>query len=332
MSDLQETLRRYGELVEAYLEAEVPKGRRDFLSEGVWYQFDSGGKRLRPALCLMTCEALNGDARPAVPFALATEILHNFLLVHDDIEDGDTMRRDKATLWAKFGVPNALNVADYLIARAYRLIFEAPLPDEIKMRLGRAYSLAFERTVEGQALDINLRGHPEVDLETYFRIVQLKTAYYLALTWVGGAIVAGVREEELGPFWELGECLGPAFQIRDDIIDLTEGKGRGGEIGCDIREGKPSIFFAYALERRAGSEAERTRLIEIVRRAREETTAADIAWAIAFFREHGAVAFAEEEARRLVERADAVLDRLPLGQEGCERFRKVARFIVDRKF
>ena len=325
-------MQKHAATVEDLLEKEVPKGRADFLTDGVWYQFDSGGKRLRPALCLMTCEVLTGDPNAAVPFALATEILHNFLLVHDDIEDGDTMRRDQQTLWAKFGVPNALNVADYLIARAYRLILEASLPAEINLRLGRVFTFALERTVEGQALDINLRGHPEVDLETYFRIVQLKTAYYLALTWVGGAIVAGVLEEDLEPFWDLGRCLGPAFQIRDDIIDLTEGKGRGGEIGCDIREGKPSIFFAYTLDRGIGPEEDRKRLVEILRRPREETGESDIRWAIDFFREHGALDFAHSEASRLVTEAESVLDRLPLGKEGSDRFRAIARFLIDRKF
>ncbi|MCZ6795744.1 MAG: polyprenyl synthetase family protein [Planctomycetota bacterium] len=332
MRDLRELLHKHARDVEELLEREVPKGRRDYLTDGVWYQFDSGGKRLRPALCLMTCEALKGDVRAALPFALATEILHNFLLIHDDIEDGDTMRRDQQTLWARFGVPNALNVADYLIARAYRLILEAPLAGEVNLRLSRAFTHALERTVEGQALDINLRGHPEVDLETYYRIVQLKTAHYLALTWVGGAIVAGVAESDLGSFWELGRCLGPAFQIRDDIIDLTEGKGRGGEIGCDIREGKPSIFFAHVQDRRVGRQEDRRRLVEIFQRDRQDTTEEDIRWAIDFFREHGAIDFAQSEANRLVGEAEEILGRLPLGEEGSERFRSVARFIIDRNF
>ncbi|MBN1443125.1 MAG: polyprenyl synthetase family protein [Planctomycetes bacterium] len=332
MVDVQDMLTRHAAAVARVLEQAVPRSGHEYLSGGVWYQFESGGKKLRPALCLMTCELLGGDPEAALPFALATEILHNFLLIHDDIEDGDTMRRDQPTLWARDGVPNALNVADFLIAKAYRLILEAPLSAETNLRLGRAFSLAFERTVEGQALDINLRGASEVNLETYFRIVQLKTAYYLALTWVGGAIIAGCSDGALEPFWELGRCLGPAFQIRDDLIDLTQGKGRGGEIGCDIREGKPSIFYAFVQDRRAGTPEERERLVEIIRRDRERTTRDDIEWAISFFRDQGALEFAQAEAERLVERAHEVVGQLPLEEEGRAKFREMARFIIDRKF
>ena len=331
MPDLREALRERAEAVERLLERTVPKGRNDYLSDGVWYQFDSGGKRLRPALCLLSCDVLGGDPEKAVPFALATEILHNFLLIHDDIEDGDSMRRDQKTLWAEYGIPNALNVADFLIAEGYRLILDAPLPDAMNLRLARAYTHAFRRTVEGQALDINLRGHPDVDLATYFRIVTHQTAFYLALTWVGGAIVAGIPDRDIEPFWDLGRCIGPAFQIRDDLIDLTEGKGRGGEIGCDIREGKPSIFFAYIQDRRLGTSAERERMIELIRRPREETSDDDIRWVIDFFRAQGALDFAQREAERLVAEAEKVLDALPLGDDGRERFREVARFIIARK-
>jgi geranylgeranyl pyrophosphate synthase len=330
MLDIPQLLSRHARSVEALLRREVPPDGVPFISEGVWYQFGTGGKRLRPALCLITCEALRGDPEKAMPFALATEILHNFLLIHDDIEDGDTMRRDQATLWAKLGVPNALNVSDYLIARAYRLILTAPLEPERNVLLAGIFSQAFERTVEGQALDINLRGRADINLETYLRIVQLKTAYYLALTWVGGAVVAGMDRDRLEPLWELGRCLGPAFQIRDDLIDMTHGKGRGGQIGCDLREGKPSIFFAYVLDREQGTAEERRRLIEIVSKPREETADADVEWAIRLYLRVGAFEFAEEKARSLIAQAEEIIETIPLDEEGRGVFRAMSRFMVDR--
>jgi geranylgeranyl pyrophosphate synthase len=197
-------------------------------------------------------------------------------------------------------------------------------------RLADLFSLAFEKTVEGQALDINLRGRPDVSLETYGRIIQLKTAYYLALTWVGGAVVAGVDDRAVERLWELGRCLGPAFQIRDDIIDLTQGKGRGGEIGCDLKEGKPSVFMAFVLDRRRGGEDERRRLLEILAKPRRETTEADVAWAIDFYRRAGALDFAEEEAARLIARSGEVIESLPLDDAGREVFRAISRFMIDR--
>jgi geranylgeranyl pyrophosphate synthase len=332
MIDLPKLVQRHLAQFEEYIVEESRRAKVDFISDGFAYQISTGGKRLRPALCLATCEVLGGSPRDALPFALASEILHNFLLVHDDIEDGDTVRRDQATLWVRFGVANALNVSDFMIARAYRLILESPLAVHTNLRLATVFSFALQKTVEGQALDINLRGSTEVDLETYHRIVRLKTAYYLALTWVGGAIVAGAADDSLDPLWELGKRLGPAFQIRDDIIDLTDGKGRGGAIGCDIREGKPSIFYSYILDRKPGTEADRTRLVDIFRRPREATSDEDIDWAIDYFRSHGALQFAEEEARRLAVESQRVLDTLPWSEEGRRGFREIIEFIIDRKF
>jgi geranylgeranyl pyrophosphate synthase len=330
MLDIPQLLSLHGRKIEGLLENEVPRRGVQYISDAVWYQFESGGKRLRPALCLITCEALGGDPDRALPFALATEVLHNFFLVHDDIEDGDVMRRDRETLWKRYGVPNAINIGDYLVAKGYDLILRAPLPAATNLKLARIFTTTFERTVEGQALDINLRGSPEVTLETYLRIVQLKTAYYLALTWVGGAVVAGVPDDALEPLWELGRCLGPAFQIRDDIIDMTQGKGRGGEVGCDLREGKPSICFAFVLDRAAGTAEERRRLIEIVARDRDRTTPDDVAWAIELYRRVGAIDFAQRTAEDLIRRAQDVIGSLPLDRSGKEAFSAISQFIIAR--
>ena len=250
MPDLPQSVQNHILTLEEYFQAENSRNTYDFITDGLNYQFATGGKRLRPALCLLSCELFGGAPTRALPFAMATEILHNFLLIHDDIEDGDVMRRDKKTLWAEIGVPNALNVADFMIARAYGLITESKLPGDTSLRLCRAFSHVLQRTVEGQALDINLRGEASVNLEPYYRIATLKTAYYLALPWVGGAMVAGAEEDSLEPLWKLGRRLGPAFQIRDDLIDLTEGKGRGGgptslespptgQVTCDEKDDEP---------------------------------------------------------------------------------------------
>lgn len=309
----------------------MPRDGAEFLSEGVWYQFSSGGKRLRPALCLLTCEQLGGEPDRALPFALAAEMLHNFLLIHDDIEDGDTLRRDQKTLWAHLGLSNALNVGDYLIANAYRIILGSPLEPETIVRLLDIYSLTFERTVEGQALDINQRGLESFSVDDYYRIVQLKTAYYLTFNLVGGAIVAGFHGDVIDQLWELGRHLGPAFQIRDDVIDLTRGKGRGGEIGCDIREGKPSILFAFALEQLRESREDRQKLLDIIRKSREETSAEDVDTVLGLYRQTKALEFAETASRELIDKAYGLIDDLPLDVSGKTLFRSISQFMVDRQ-
>jgi geranylgeranyl pyrophosphate synthase len=328
--DVAALLKQYSEEIDVLLRKEIPEKEYAFLSEGVWYQFSSGGKRLRPALGLLTCEALGGERRRALNFALAAEILHNVLLIHDDIEDGDTVRRDQKTLWAEFGIANAINVSDFLISKAYRIILMSPLEPPLILRLIEVFTETYQRTVEGQALDINLRGDDRFSINQYFRVVQLKTAYYLTFNLVGGALAAGLEGQPVDALWELGRWLGPAFQIRDDIIDLTEGKGRGGEVGCDIREGKPSIFFAYALEQGSVTEEERRRLVEIVRRDRAATTAGDVEWVIDLYRRIGALDFAQREARRLIEGAFSVIDRIPMEEAHRELFREISRFMIDR--
>ena len=328
--DVVSLLKRYTERIEEILKEEIPEGVVPFVSDGVWYQFSSGGKRIRPALCMLTCEALGGDPAKAIYFALAAEILHNYLLVHDDIEDGDTIRRDRKTLWAHLGIPNAINVADYMIAKAYRIILRSPLPPKVVLELLEVFTETFERTVEGQALDINWRGKEDLTVADYFRIVQLKTAHYLTFNLVGGALAAGWPLEKVGALWELGRHLGPAFQIRDDVIDLTHGKGRGGEVGCDIREGKPSVLFAYVLERRLGATDERRRLVETIRKSREQTTEADVKWVIALYERVGALRFAQDEAQRLLASAFGVIDQIPMEESHRGLFRAISQFMIDR--
>lgn len=329
--DIPRLLQNHAQRIDDFLYQTIPPHGVDYLSEGVWYQFSSGGKRLRPALCLLTCEHLGGDPDRAMPFALAAEILHNVFLIHDDIEDGDTMRRDQPTLWVHLDLANAINIGDYLTSTAYRLLLTSDLDPATLLRLLDIYSLTFQKTVEGQALDINLRGCETFDVQEYYRIVQLKTAYYLTFNLVGGAIVAGKDGEVIEQLWELGRFLGPAFQIRDDVIDLTHGKGRGGEIGCDIQEGKPSILFAYALERLDATSPERRQLLDIIGKPREQTTPREIDTVIRLYKDLGALDFADAQCQRLIDNAFTLIEGLPLEDSGKALFRDISRFMIDRQ-
>jgi len=157
-------------------------------------------------------------------------------------------------------------------------------------------------------------------------MADLKTGRYLVLGMVGGAIIAGAPQRLVDTLWSLGRTLGPAFQIRDDIIDLTAGKGRGGEIGCDIKEGKASMMYARALE--MCGQADRARLLAIMAKPREKTTAKDVQWVIALYRRTGAIEFAQEYANRLVQRALRVIETMP--RAGREKLQAIAHFLVQR--
>ena len=325
--NVAEALKVYGAKIDAYLEALIPRNPDDVLSVHTWHHMDTGGKRIRPALCLLTCEALAGPIDDAMPFAAGVELLHNMLLLHDDVEDGDEVRRDQPTVWKRFGVPNAINSGDYLLGRGMAAVLQTPGDPARRMRLMAAFTDAFERTVEGQALDINSRGDLSWSVADYMRMVVLKTGRYLALGMVGGAIVAGAPDRVIDTIYGMGETLGPAFQIRDDLIDLTEGKGRGGLIGSDIREGKPSILYAYAMEN--GDPARRAALAAIMAKPRDETTHEDVAAAIAMYEAERAMDYAQAKAEALIREAYQAIDALPL--ESKELFRGIADFIAKRK-
>ncbi|HAK96722.1 MAG TPA: hypothetical protein DCM87_17445 [Planctomycetes bacterium] len=326
--DVAELVEQYGARIAPALEAEFPAGGHRFLSDGARYQLRSGGKRLRPALCLLACEGLGGNPDDALPFACASEILHNLFLLHDDIEDGDRLRRNRETLWVRYGIPNAINIGDFMAAKAYLILLQSPVSPAVLAEIVRVFSETYLTTTLGQALDINLRAAPDLTVTRYFEIVSLKTARYLAYNMVGGALVAGAATDVIARLWELGEALGPAFQIQDDLLDMTAGKGRGGEIGCDIREGKPTLFLAHVLGSDAGEE-ERARLCAVLATPREETTAEDVAWTIALYERTGAIEFARRTAETLAAKADALIEDLPLSNKRV--FSEIARYVITRR-
>lgn len=225
---IEDSIRTYGAKIDDMLRELIPVDEENYLSEPIWYHMNTKGKRVRPAICLITCEALGGNPENALSFALAIEVLHNMFLMHDDIEDGDTVRRDQPTVWVKYGTANAINAGDYLLACAYKSTLASPVAPEKRLKLLEALTLTYGKTVEGQALDINARAAESFTVAAYMKMVELKTGYYLACGMVGGAIVAGASNEVVEKIWMLGKNMGPAFQIRDDLIDLTHGKGRGG--------------------------------------------------------------------------------------------------------
>lgn len=330
--NVADALKSYGDRIDAQLEQLIPRDEDGRLRDGrlstqVWHHMDTGGKRIRPALCMLTCEALGGSIGDAMPFAVGVELLHNMLLLHDDIEDGDEMRRDRPTVWKRFGVPNAVNAGDYLLGRALTAVMQTPVDAALRVRLTEEFIDAYERTVEGQALDINSRANPTWTVDDYLRMVVLKTGRYLTLGMIGGALIAGADERTVEAIYGMGETLGPAFQIRDDLIDLTEGKGRGGVIGSDVREGKPSILYAHALGE--ADLGERETLLAVMAKPREETGARDVAAVMTIYEAHGSIDFAQRRAEALIDRAYATIDQLPLGSK--DLFRGVADFMAKRK-
>lgn len=323
---IEESIKIYGAKIDELLKELIPPDRNDYLSAPIWHHMRTGGKRVRPALCLITCEALGGNPHEAIHFALAIEAMHNMFLIHDDIEDGDTMRRDQPTVWVQYGTANAINAGDYLLACAYKTTLASPISVEKKIALLQALTSTYERTVEGQALDINARAAEDFTVDKYMKMVELKTGYYLACGMAGGAIVSGASEQVVDKIWTLGKTMGPAFQIRDDLIDLTHGKGRGGVIGSDVKEGKASFLYSYALQ--VASAEDKKQLRNIMLKPRDETTDADIQWVLDVYNKYGAIQHAQKFADNLVEQAYKTIDEIPV--ENKMIFKEIASFMAQR--
>lgn len=312
-----ESLALHSQLVDAELERLIRSEEQiENLHDGLLYslgldQQDAAirGKRLRPVLCLITAETLGAGPKLALPFAAAIELFHNFALVHDDIEDGDTMRRGRPCTYMHYGLPQAINIGDYFICKVISIFAGVKSWDErTRFRLLELLSETADHTHIGQCLDMNARGSRNFTRDDYLRIVREKTGYYLAAPMLGGAVIAGADEKTMEALRHFGHVIGPLFQIVDDLIDLTEGKGRGAA-GSDIREGKRSYLVAAVAPNCTVDEL--ATLYGVLDSPRDETTVESVAWVIDLFKRRGAITEAARYCDELKAEALAALQGVP---------------------
>ncbi len=318
VADFEAYLRAKSGLVDDALQASLERDGIPNLHDGVLYALGldvpdraKRGKRIRPSLCLMVAESLGAEDRRAMPFALACEVLHNFFLVHDDIEDGDVKRRGRDTVWVRFGRDNAINIGDYMFTLTYRSVLrssEAGVDGATLLRLVELMTATLEHTGEGQALDMNARRRRDLTMEDYLRIVEEKTGSYLACALIGGALVAGADAAVVAALERFGRMAMPVFQIADDMLDLSEAKGRG-EVGSDIKEGKRSFLVVHTAAH--CTPAEGRGMFDILDKPREETTAEDVERVIRLFRKYGAEEAGRRRGEELLGRAREAIKPLP---------------------
>src|SRR5438552_11288121 len=212
-----------------------------------WYP-DAGGKRLRPVMAMLACEATGGRSEDALPIALAVELVHNFSLVHDDIMDRDATRRGRATVHVKWDEPTAVLAGDVLSARAFEVL--ARIEDAGAHREAAALlSHAVLQLCEGQALDMAFERRSDVTPEEYLDMIRGKTAVLFEAATRGGALASRRRTPEAErALTEFGLAFGMAFQIADDLLDVTsDAKTLGKPWGSDVRAGKRTLVVLDAL-------------------------------------------------------------------------------------
>ena len=225
------------------------------------YIIRGAGKRLRPLLVLLTAKSVGGKFDLAYNAAVAVELLHNFTLVHDDIMDNADKRRGRITLHKKYNESTAILVGDSLLSVAYEYLLKDCNGNSKDIL--NSFTNGLVEVCEGQGLDTEFEHRRNVSLDEYLLMIKMKTASMIKMCCKIGSTLGGGSKEEIKGFTGYGLNLGIAFQIQDDILDITADEEKFGKrIGGDLLEGKKTYLFIKALEKAKGED--RKALLKII--------------------------------------------------------------------
>ena len=273
--------------------------------EGLGAGPQARGKRVRPLLTLLTAQAAGGSWEDALPAAAAVEFVHNFSLLHDDIQDRSRLRRGRPTVWYLWGVPQAINAGDALFALAFRTLADlhtaaACWPEPPAALLARACL----HLTRGQYLDLSYEGREDLDEAAYWPMVEGKTAALLETAVALGAYAAGLDAAAAQPYRDFGRALGLAFQVWDDYLGIWGDPARTGKSAAsDLVARKNSLPVLYGLQRRDSAFARRW--------ARGPITEDEAPALAARLAETGARDYTRQQAEAWTARARAALAAAP---------------------
>ncbi|MCC6298555.1 MAG: polyprenyl synthetase family protein [Anaerolineales bacterium] len=220
---------------------------------------EATGKRIRPILVLLTTAACGADWKSALPAAAAIELVHNFSLVHDDIQDNSPKRRGRDTVWTKWGAPMAINVGDALFVMSSQAIIDLKekYPAEVVVQAAEILHNTCLDLTRGQFLDMSYEERSDLGVEDYWHMISGKTSALIAACCHLGALLGGADEEKQEVYRSFGHYLGLAFQVQDDILGIWgDEKVTGKSVASDLVEGKNSLPVLAGLEKK-GKFAER---------------------------------------------------------------------------
>ncbi|GGL62795.1 dimethylallyltransferase [Streptomyces fumigatiscleroticus] len=285
-----------------------------------------GGKTVRPALTLLSAVAVGGDASAAVPGAVAVELVHDFTLLHDDVIDGDTLRRHRPAAWSLFGTPAAVLTGDALLVTAMRALADAP-PRRAAAAVQELVGALLE-LVEGQSRDVAFEKAADVSVAQYLAMAAGKTGALMGCACALGGVLAGADAERVRGLREFGRGLGVAFQCADDVLGIWGRTARSGKpVGADLAARKKSLPVVAAL---AGTGPPSERLRDLYR-SPGPLTEHDVGLARRLVEEAGGREAAEQEAR--VQLA-AALRSLSCARPTAEAYRQlhdIARAMTRRE-
>lgn len=294
-------------------------------------QSEIAGKRLRPLLCLYACESVGGEWRQALPVAAAMELVHNFSLIHDDIQDSSSERRGRSTVWRIWGESQAINVGDGMHALALSSILrleQAGVEHKKVVHAARLLGEASLELCEGQYLDINYEKRIDVEVSDYLQMIGGKTAALFRCSFEVGALMGTDSEALLACLRSFGYALGMVFQMHDDVLSIWGNKKAiGKSTTSDIQKKKKTLPLVYALGNAKGTDKKNLQSIY----QKDGIGPSDVAEVMRVLNKVDARGYAQSTAQRYHSEALSELDTVDLSPQAKEELRAIATFLLERK-
>ena len=253
--DLKQELKIRREFFNGQLEKFLFDGSPENLYNAVRHLPNAGGKRLRPCIAMISCEAVNGDIKNIISLSIALELIHNFTLVHDDIMDNSKMRRNIPSTHVKYGEPTAIMAGDLLFTKAFESMHNTPCDCFIFKNVEYGLIDCVREICEGQQMDLDFETRKIVSENEYLEMIRKKTAVFFQYSAEAGGIIGGGTKKEINALNEYGLNLGIGFQIWDDYLDISSNLNTlGKDIGNDIRNGKKTLIAVHCLNNSEGKD------------------------------------------------------------------------------
>lgn len=295
---------------------------------------ERGGKGMRPYICVLSCRAFGGSEEDVLLTASCLELFQNWILIHDDIEDGSELRRGSPALHRKYDWTLALNAGDALHGRMWQALLgnRERLGEARTLEIMHEFARMINETTEGQQMELSWVVNKTWKLteEDYFRMCTKKTSWYTTISPMRlGGLAAGADADSLGTLIDAGTNLGVAFQIHDDVLNLSPSAKYGKQYADDLLEGKRTLILIHLLE--VGSREEKQRMIELFGMSREERKS-KLDELLGMIERHKVLQFASGRADQLLSEALATLKGVHWrgDPEAVRKLEEVARYSVER--
>ena len=291
------------------------------VSQVAEYIVGSGGKRLRPALVILSSGAFGYQGTQQHQLAAVVEFIHTATLLHDDVVDASELRRGNPTANALFGNATSVLVGDFVYSRAFQMMVEVE-----SMRVMQVLADATNIIAEGEVLQLMNCHNTAIGEQDYLQVIRYKTAKLFEAATRLGAILGGAGPAEEAAMADYGMHLGTAFQLIDDVLDYSgDNKATGKNVGDDLAEGKPTLPLIYAIKHGNAAEA------ALIRKAIEEGGLAELAHVIEAIQRSGALDYTRRQAEAEARAASAALNALP-NSKYRESLLQLADFAVTRDY